>query len=143
MKAMTRNRAGAGNKPEAGSNGSWRQMQGLSAMLNLLPAFPEKLSWNESREKGGPWIRLFKRVLELHPGRRTQEQKATLLLARGEATIQKIAFNQRAAPNETKGQEFENLIKRCEHYFEKNSLDDILIYAETLEKLRELVKKVK
>lgn len=99
-----------------------------SSSLNMLPVFPDKLNWNEARERWVVWKPLFIRLLELRRSIKTQRDKETMLIARGGSLIQDIAFAQRPAPGEVtqveQGEEipvFENLLKRCDYYFTANS----------------------
>lgn len=96
--------------------------------LSLLPVFPEGLKWNEAREKWTTWRPLAVRLLELRKDIRTQREKETILIARGGSMIQDIAFAQRPAPGEISEPDmsgevpvFDNLLKRCDHYFTINS----------------------
>lgn len=99
-----------------------------SSSMNLLPVFPDNLNWNEARERWVVWKPLFVRLLELRRGIKSERDKETMLIARGGALIQDIAFAQRPAPGEVTQVEqggeapvFENLLKRCDYYFTANS----------------------
>lgn len=102
--------------------------KGSSSTLALLPVFPDNLNWNEARERWVVWKPLFVRLLELRRNVKSQRDKETLLIARGGSLIQDIAFAQRPVPEEIlqvgQGEElpaFDNLLKRCDHYFTANS----------------------
>lgn len=106
------------------------------AALNLITELRAK-DWKEARMKWPNWKRLLINLLEMNHGL-TQQQKYSILLAKGGWMIQKIAFDRPPLPDETSATletaepSFDNLIQRFEHHLDRHA--NFVIDIETFQK---------
>lgn len=93
--------------------------------LNLIPELKAK-DWKEARMKWPNYKKLMISLLEMNSGL-SQQQKYSILLAKGGVMVQKVAFDRPILSGETKASAgkvepaFDNLIYRFEHHLKQHA----------------------